>query len=217
VSQCTWSQSVQILDALPADANAIASIAAQLSSLALDRASAQYERDTSILHASIAKRDAQITELEIRCESLYTKHAALAQDLVDAHEDAEQLAGHKQALKDTVKELADKVRKLEGFKRLLLSNLAEDHDGVLPPGLVSEEPPDGETLVSRVLANAKPLALPTRPSLVHVASRAPHSSASAVPLLHPRLLASTCVGGEGSSNARLPVMQPSTELCHTQK
>lgn len=64
------------------------------------------------------------------------------------------------------------VRKLEGFKKSLLSNLAEEAGTVLPAAASPEPLPDGDTLVNDVLAGAKPEALPARPSLVHFETRA---------------------------------------------
>ena len=98
--------------------------------------------------------------------------AAATARLQDAHEDTERLAGEKAALADSVKHLAEKVRKLEGFKQLLVSNLAEEHGGALPQGFNTEPLPDNDTLISDILTNATPEPMPARPSLARVESRA---------------------------------------------
>ena len=81
------------------------------------------------------------------------------------------------AVQDTPLQLSDElttvqVRKLEGFKKSLLSNLAEEAGTVLPAAASPEPLPDGDTLVNDILASSKPEALPARPSLVHLETRA---------------------------------------------
>lgn len=100
----------QIVDSLPEDAAGIARIAPQLTHLALQRAGEEHASEVATFRETIHQRDARIAELETRRETLYTEHTALAQDLLETHEDCEILSGHKAALATTVKQLADKVR-----------------------------------------------------------------------------------------------------------
>jgi hypothetical protein len=106
-----------------------------------------------------------------------------AQDLAAAHDEAERLTGEKAALGGSVKQLAGKVRKLEGFKQMLVSNLAEEHGGALPRGLSAEALPDSDALLADILANAKPASLPARPSLARIESRARRCVTCCRPLL----------------------------------
>ena len=74
---------MQIVDALPSDAGSIADVAAQLMSLALDRASASHAEEVRALQSQLAERDARVTELEARCDELSGDASALAQVLAD--------------------------------------------------------------------------------------------------------------------------------------
>lgn len=64
------------------------------------------------------------------------------------------------------------VRKLEGFKKSLLSRLAEEAGTVLPASASPDPLPDSEQLVQDILAQSKSESLPARPSLVQIESRA---------------------------------------------
>jgi septal ring factor EnvC (AmiA/AmiB activator) len=100
---------VQMLEVLPADAAGVAKIAAQLTDLALRRAETEHASEAAALKERIREQDSQVAELEYRCKTLYTEHGALAQDLLECHEECERLSGQKAALAATVKQLADKV------------------------------------------------------------------------------------------------------------
>lgn len=100
---------MQVVEGLPHDAAGISRVAAQLTQVALHRAREEHATEASRLRDTIREREARIVELESRCESLYSEHTALAQDLLESHEDSETLAGQKAALASSVKQLADKV------------------------------------------------------------------------------------------------------------
>jgi chromosome segregation ATPase len=101
---------LQVLDVLPTDAAGVARLASQLTDLALRRAETEHASEAAALQEIIHEKNAHVAELEHRCESLYSEHGALAQDLLECHEQCERLAGQKAALAAAVKQLADKVQ-----------------------------------------------------------------------------------------------------------
>ena len=165
---------LQVLDALPAEPDAIAAVSAQIAALALERASSQHQKETESLQAALSEREAQASELQTRCDELLSDHVTLTEDLASAHDSISRLAGEKAALAASVRTLAARIQKLEAFKRTLISSLQDDTPGIASGGASlwgeapkAAPPPEGERLVQEILANAKPAALPQRPQLLH--------------------------------------------------
>lgn len=61
--------------------------------------------------------------VQARCDDLLADHVALTDDLGSAHETIARLEGEKAALADSVRTLAERVQKLEAFKRTLIASL----------------------------------------------------------------------------------------------
>lgn len=61
--------------------------------------------------------------MQARCDDLLADHVALTDDLGAAHETIARLEGEKAALADSVRTLAERVQKLEAFKRTLIASL----------------------------------------------------------------------------------------------
>eukprot|EP00892_Ulva_mutabilis_P000855 jgi/Ulvmu1/10770/UM069_0004.1 len=170
----------QIRDALPAEPDALAAVAAQITELALERANDNQVKQTEALQNALSTRDAQATELQARCDDLLADHVALTDDLAAAHETIARLEGEKSALADSVRTLAERVQKLEAFKRTLIASLQDDGGAPVGGGgsgsggaasvnggLWGEAKPaqEGDRLVREILANAKPAHIPKHPSL----------------------------------------------------
>jgi uncharacterized protein YoxC len=171
---------LQVIDALPAEPDAIAAISGQIAALAIEQANNQHQKETESLKAALKDREAQASELQTRCDELLSDHVTLTEDLASAHDSIARLEGEKAALAASVRTLAERIQKLEAFKRTLIASLQDDTPGAVAAGLSSggrgsslwgeapkAPPPEGERLVQEILANAKPAALPQRPQLLH--------------------------------------------------
>lgn len=170
-----------MLDALPAEPDAIVAVAGQIAGLAIERANTQNQKETESLQAALQEREAQASELQTRCDELLSDHVTLTEDLASAHDSIARLEGEKAALAASVRTLAERIQKLEAFKRTLIASLQDDTPGAVAAGMSSggggsslwgeavkaAPPPEGERLVQEILANAKPAALPQRPQLLH--------------------------------------------------
>lgn len=192
--------SVQVLDALPAEPDAVAAIAGQIAALAIERASSEHHRETESLKAALSERETQASELQTRCDELLSDHVTLTEDLASAHESIARLEGEKAALAASVRTLAERIQKLEAFKRTLIASLQDDTPGSAAAGISAggggsslwaeapkaAPPPEGERLVQEILANAKPAALPQSRQLMH--------NDSGEQLLHSVLLGSFWAG-----------------------
>jgi prophage DNA circulation protein len=171
---------MQVQDALPAEPDAIAAVSGQIASLAVDRANSLHFKQTEALKAALSEREAQATELQTRCDELLQDHVTLTDDLAAAHDMIARLEGEKAALASSVRTLAERIQKLEAFKRTLIASLQDDSPAAIAAGGSSTggggslwgeapkmAPPEGERLVQEILASAKPAPLPQRPSLLH--------------------------------------------------
>jgi hypothetical protein len=76
---CSRAKALQIADSLPQDAASIAAMASQLVSLALERAAASHAAEVNALQGALTDREAQVAELEQRCNALVQEHESLAQ------------------------------------------------------------------------------------------------------------------------------------------
>lgn len=149
--------------------------------MAIERASNQHQKETESLQAALSERDVQASELQTRCDELLSDHVTLTEDLASAHDSIARLEGEKAALAASVRTLAERIQKLEAFKRTLIASLQDDTPGAVAAGMSSggggsslwgeapkaAPPPEGERLVQEILANAKPAPLPHRPQLLH--------------------------------------------------
>jgi uncharacterized protein YoxC len=171
---------LQVIDALPAEPDAIAAISGQIAALALEQANNQHQKETESLKAALREREDQASELQTRCDELLSDHVTLTEDLASAHDSIARLEGEKAALAASVRTLAERIQKLEAFKRTLIASLQDDAPGAVAAGMSSSgrgsnlwgeapkaPPAEGERLVQEILANAKPAALPQRPKLLH--------------------------------------------------
>lgn len=78
--------------------------------------------------------------MQARCDDLLADHVALTDDLGAAHETIARLEGEKAALADSVRTLAERVQKLEAFKRTLIASLQVRSKSCSRPDMRSQPP-----------------------------------------------------------------------------
>lgn len=131
---------------------------AQIAGLAVDRAAHQNDSRISDLNEALRERTARVGELEASQTALLAERAAATKDLNAAEDMFARFEGERAALIAAVRQLGERVRKLEGFKRSLLATLHEEGGGAgMPPPQQGTLPPDGDTVVAETLAAAVPV------------------------------------------------------------
>ncbi len=131
------SDFLQVQDALPAEPDAIAAVSGQIATLAVDRANSLHQKQTEALKGALSEREAQAIELQTRCDELLSDHVTLTDDLAAAHDTISRLEGEKAALAASVRTLAERIQKLEAFKRTLIASLQDDSPAVAAAGMSS--------------------------------------------------------------------------------